>query len=269
MPFLRTSLLPSAVRICVRSPDPVFFLGGGCTVLVHSPRCSGRGLCRIHQLFNESVFQRTNWEDLLLGTGSCFLGPGDAVQTCAIPARGRREGSAGVRREIFERSVTSSANIFFESALREQARARETVSSLWESRAHSGTSSAWDGGWRSCRRSKMLVVDLPSAPPGVLLQVVPSSPSSSQTKLLQAPWGTSCGDGYAGLELGVAVGLEMTFWKCKAQQQAESIWSPSSSWHVTFCPSPWSRWRPWGQGQLVVGSGGARKATGRQRNYFF
>lgn len=44
---------------------------GGCTVLVHSTQRLGRALCRINQLFGESVF-KSNWEDLLPGTG--FLG---------------------------------------------------------------------------------------------------------------------------------------------------------------------------------------------------
>lgn len=34
------------------------------------------------------------------------------------------------------------------------------------------------------------------------------------------------------LELGVPVGVEMTFWKCKEKLHAESIWSPTQVTHL-------------------------------------
>lgn len=43
-------------------------------ILARGTQCSEGVLCSANQLFGENVFRRSNWEDLLLGTGFCLPG---------------------------------------------------------------------------------------------------------------------------------------------------------------------------------------------------
>lgn len=96
----------------------------------------------------------------------------------------------------------------------------------------------------------------------------PLSPVS-QAELLLAHWGTSYGDGHEGLELRVAAGFEMTSGIVKHNCMLNPCGHSPPHGTSPSAPPPRSQWRPWGQGQLIGVSGGARGATGEQMSNFF
>lgn len=153
---LRASLLPSAIRARVSSPDPLLFLGGWVHSLCAQHAELGESICRINQLFGESVFKRSNWEDLLLGTSSGLLGLWGGTcspDLCDSCPRMERRKCQSMKRDS-ESSVTSAANIFFESALRG---AWESPVVLVGELGWLWGGSVWDRGWSCCwcQRSEM------------------------------------------------------------------------------------------------------------------
>lgn len=69
-----------------------------------------------------------------------------------------------------------------------------------------------------------------------LLQTVPSALLNSKWSSSQQPGEQAVGMATKCWSWGELVGVDMTFWKWKERLCAESIWSPSSLWHVT-CPT--------------------------------